>query len=147
MTAEREYAGWIGVTQDTEIEGITAVIEATGYAENIFPDCEVLKVLLDRSEYPRQRDLTLWILTMTHRRLTEANANAPSWYAVQITFYKIEELDLGGFNEQNVISGLLVKRAQKLGVWIRDTYGVGMRFLCERAKVLSIEPSEYRRGR
>ncbi len=97
MTEEIDYTGWREAT-NAEIEGISALSEATGFAKNIFPDCEILKILLDRSEYAGQHDLTLWILTITDHRLRQIQPGKPSGYIVQIAFYEVEDVEIGDFN-------------------------------------------------
>lgn len=133
---------------DTEVQGIQALYQTTGFDN--FADYEILKVLLDSSQYRGQQDLTVWMLAET-RRHAQDDPTSSSWYEVQITFYdlEIEQLELWDFNHQNVISEFLVKRQDdgNLAVLIRSVFGCGFKLRCQRAKVLSIQPTSYRGGR
>ncbi len=132
---------------DAEVDGIGAVYQTTGFGD--FADYEILKVLLDSSGHGGQRDLTVWILAERRRRVQD-DPNSSCWFEVQITFYElqIEELELWDFNQQNVIWYFIVKRQDdgKLAALIGSKFGCGFKLICERAKLLSIEPTTYRGG-
>jgi hypothetical protein len=130
---------------DAEIEGIEAVYQITGFDN--FSSYEIVKVLLDRSQYRGQKDLTVWIAAESQRRVQD-DPNSSSLYEVQITFYdlEIEQLELWDFNHQNVIWYVLVKRHEdgKLAVLLTSTFGCGFKLVCNRANVVSMQPTENR---
>ena len=133
---------------ETEVEGIEAIYQTTGFDN--FPDYEILKILLDSSEYRGQSDLTMWMLAETRRRDRD-DPNSSSWYEVQIAFreIEIETLELWEFNHQNVIRSFLVKREDdgKLAVLLASTFGCGFKLICNRAKVHAIRPTNCRGGK
>jgi hypothetical protein len=149
MAVNTVDTGW-GVPTSAEVEGIQAVNAITGFENDNFTDDEILKILLDSSQYLGQRDMTVWILAETRRRVRE-DPSSSSWYEVQIAFYEmeIEKLELWDFNQQNVISSFLVKRQEdgKLGASVTGKYGCGFELICKRAKVLSINATQYRFAR
>jgi hypothetical protein len=66
---------------------------------------------------------------------------------VTIRFGGIDQLELDGFNHQNVLLGLALRDisarqldALKWEVQFDSSFGVGARFLCERISVLSAAP-------
>jgi hypothetical protein len=132
---------------EAEVEGIRALRQTTGFDKDNFTNDEILKLLLDSSQYRGQSDLTIWMLVATRPRIQD-DPTSCSWYEVQITFYdlEIEELELWDFNAQNVISSFLVKRQEdgKLAVLMPSKFGCGFKLICKRAKVLSINPTQYR---
>ena len=116
-----DYSTWNRPT-DAEIEGIQKVNQTTGYENDNFTDDEVLKIVLDRSEFAGQCDVTVWILSEVHPRFRH---DPEKRYVVQIVFYEVENVEIADFNHQNVISAFLVKQQedQKLGILIGSKFG------------------------
>jgi hypothetical protein len=120
--------------------------------------------------WPRFHDAEIVRLTLDRAAVTDAAAGptlsldvyafqagpdvAPSGHLVlrnevlvSFRFTEIDELDLGGFNHQNCIWALEIvdisdrqlERA-KYEVQIAPSFGVGARFLCFDAEVVSVKP-------
>lgn len=104
-----------------------------------FHDAEVLSLTLDRS------GPGLTLILHTWRTLPETDERGyfkrVSGIAVTLAFHHVADIELSGFNEQNVLCGLSFERdAERILVSLTDTYGLGGSFTCDAADVLGVEP-------
>ena len=116
--------------------------------EPSFHDTEVLGISLSRS-YSLLEKKTLLQLTLKyfepsieysdeiHYEFKQKNC-----FTIKFDFEDVSEVDIDGFNFQNVIDDILVTKLDSgmVQVEIVEIYGVGARFLCGSASVSSIEP-------
>jgi hypothetical protein len=113
-----------------------------------FHDAEILRMRLDRGleEPPSvEADIHLWEMT--------SDVDERGFYVltnhtlVTLRFDGIRELELNGFNHQNVLSNLELEDLSELatpgvhwGVSLPSSFGVGGRFVCASISVARAEP-------
>jgi hypothetical protein len=121
----------------SKIENFEKVVQATGF-ETRFHDGEVLSIELSRVQ--QEPSLTICILTPRSFRPTEKAPSDPLYHVVRIKFHEIDDLEIRGFNYQNVVQELVETEAEgRLKFWVAGVFGVDCSFTCEKAKVLSVE--------
>jgi Immunity protein 50 len=116
-----------------------------------FHDAEVLRIRLDRGEglsgASLEADIHAWEMT--------PEVDARGFFVlrhhtlVTLRFDDIAELDLHGFNHQNVLWDLKLERLSELesareqwSVALPTSHGVSARFVCARISVIAARPHE-----
>jgi hypothetical protein len=90
-----------------------------------FHDAELLRIEMQRSP------LRLILDVLTQQR--------PPALVVQLVFDDIEEVELGGFNNQNVLFALHVDQAERdVAVTLYSSYGLGGTFRCRGVTVAGV---------
>lgn len=96
-----------------------------------FHDAEVIDILLVREETK---------IVMKINVTEQSTSNNYEKATITFGFYNVEDLELYGFNHQNVIAGIsLNKEKEKIKVEILSCYGIGGRFFCERIEVINVD--------
>lgn len=133
-----------------EIAGAEAVTSIFGEWPS-FHDAEVLRVRLDRGDgrSPVHLEADVHVFAMTSEVDDRGFFVLRDHTLVTLRFDGIADLDLGGFNHQNVLFSLSLEdiTSRQLDVlrWavrFDSSHGVGASFLCERINVLAVEPFE-----
>jgi hypothetical protein len=111
-----------------------------------FHDAEVLSIRLDRGGPPRlEADIHTW--EMTSEVTADGSYARGKHTRVGLLFEGIDEVELDGFNEQNVLFALTLtdisERQLETATWqvaFESSFGVSVRFLCETIAVVRAEP-------
>lgn len=129
----------------SKIEGFEKVVQAIGF-ETTFHDSEVLRIELSRID--EEPSLTICLLTRRSLRPTEIDPSSPLFYIVRLKFHNIDDLELGRFNHQNVLMGLVeTKDGDRLKFRFASVFGVDCSFSCKKAEVISLEETEMEWGK
>lgn len=91
-----------------------------------FHDAEVLRVSLDRDGPSLEMEIELF-------------AQMPEARVERLRFTEVSEVEIGGFNEQNVLFDVKAERDAE-GVWavrLDSSYGVGGEFKCRTVERVS----------
>ena len=113
-----------------------------------FHDAEVHRIRLDRGlAGPPSLGADIHVFEMTPDVTREGFYVLRHHTLVTLNFVGVDQLDLGGFNQQNVLTGLVLRdiSARQLDVlnWeveFDPSFGVGASFLCEHVAVLAAVP-------
>lgn len=109
-----------------------------------FHDFEVASMFLDRGEVINGDAPFLEIEFFGFRGDVAPDEPDRKSCNLKIRFEDIEDISLTGFNHQNAILGMQVSSRSSdrhgFSVTIRQVFGVGCEFECERIKVISIVP-------
>ena len=135
------------------IEGSERVIAHCGLWPS-FHDAEVLKLVLDRTDRARSEELFPVLDLYMHGWVMTSEISEDGFYKLKgegkfhFRFEGITEVEIEGFNSQNVISAMnleLVSHPQDekrklLRIELEHCYKFAATFTAEKAKILSIEP-------
>jgi hypothetical protein len=61
---------------------------------------------------------------------------------VTLEFDQIDDLQLSGFNHQNVIGGIFFEQRERITIFIESIFGVECRFTCKTIKVINVAPGK-----
>ena len=115
------------MTIEDHFENSESVVEALGSWPS-FHDAEVIFLKLDRADRVLEAGIELPPTTKPGSRCQ-----------VNLRFTGIRDLDIDGFNEQNVLSELLIEQEpNELRVTFGPCYGLSGEFLCARAVVAQV---------
>jgi hypothetical protein len=126
------------VPPESIVENARALVERFGRWPS-FHDAEVTHAELDRAD---QR-LTLWIKVAEMSREPDQQGHfvMANPALVEIRFSGVDDLELRGFNQQNVLSDLgIATSGQRVRVAIDSVFGLGGEFTCDRAQLVRVEP-------
>ena len=100
-------------------------------------DSEIVEMCMTRNPAP---ELTILLKVPVYERHDDRPYLAYHWN-IHLAFVGVSGVDLGGFNEQNVIDGIYTTRAKDTTthVEISSLYGVGGEFNCSSARVLDVQ--------
>jgi hypothetical protein len=130
------------------VEGVEKVIAAFGEWPS-FHDSEVLSIVLKR-DAARAGEPPVLHLQLHVRRHREHGAGTAAYhlalthdYLIEISFHDVSELELGGFNGQNVIDGIVIAPDREpsgvISVEVEPIFGVGGAWQCKSVKIESVE--------
>ena len=129
----------------SKIEGFEKVVEAIGF-ETSFHDGEVLSIELSRVQ--QEPSLTVCILATHGFRPEDKKPSRPTYYRVRMKFHEIDDLEIQGFNYQNVIQELVETEVEgRLKIWIAGVFGVDCSFTCQKGELLSVEETTAELGK
>ncbi len=134
------------------IEGANQIVAVFGRWP-MFHDAEVLWITLDRSgdgdSVEPTLDATVHAFEGTDQVDKDGYYVSRHHVRVHFRFRGIEELELGGFNCQNVLFQIEIQNLHELqteliqfGVYFRASYGVFATFHCRAIEVVSVEPCD-----
>jgi len=107
-----------------------------------FHDAEVCSLRLDRKGVSMEADIYVFSTASSvdkggyYTRLNES--------VITLRFVQIEDLEMDGFNHQNVIASLTVQGQGRLSIMFEPIFGLGCRLTCSAVEVVSVVP--YRRS-
>jgi hypothetical protein len=115
-----------------------------------FHDSEIHRISLDRGTADAPSlEADIHVFEMTSDVTPVGYYVLKNHTLVTMRFGGIDQLELDGFNQQNVLFGLALRdistrqlEVVKWGVEFESSFGVGARFLCEKISVLSASPFE-----
>jgi Immunity protein 50 len=113
-----------------------------------FHDAEIHALRLDRgANEPPSLEADVHVFEMTPEVTPDGFYVLKNHTLVTLRFAGIDQLELEGFNQQNVLADLVLRDISlrqlavlKWEVEFDSSFGVGARFLCERISVLSALP-------
>lgn len=113
-----------------------------------FHDAEVVRIALDRSGPAGPTlDATVHVWEMTPDVNPSGQYILRKHTLVTLRFHAIDELELSGFNHQNVLNDLAIEPAdpesggrRAIAVATPTSFGVSTTFRCKRCEVLRAEP-------
>ncbi len=128
----------------SRIAGFENVVRTVGF-ETTFHDSEVLRLQLERLS--GKANLTISLLTRRSLWPAEKDASEPLHYIVQLKFRDIEDLELEGFNHQNVIAEMIQSfDKDRLTIRFAGLFGLDCSFSCKEGEVVSIEQTDMQLG-
>jgi hypothetical protein len=114
-----------------------------------FHDSEVLSIRLERAGNDRSTSPVLYatLHVFALRRNDESSTGVEFFKHTLVTFRfnLVVDLELSGFNQQNVIFDLIIKRSADaatntpLDVTFQCCYGVALAFSCQSVEVVNVE--------
>jgi hypothetical protein len=117
-----------------------------------FHDAEVLWVRLDRRPFDEVDDGP-GVEALIHTFEMTSEVGPGGYYVLRhhslvlFRFHDVDELDLGGFNHQNVLFGLSIADVREcqierinFEVTLESSYGLSGSFLCRRVEVKEVTP-------
>ena len=111
-----------------------------------FHDAEVLRIELSRTSNSLPGPTVIadiHVFSMSRKVDDQGFFVCENHSTVTLRFVGISDLDLDGFNHQNVLSGLEITHLEaeaSFEVRFDPTYGVGSHFKCQLIEVVSITP-------
>lgn len=111
-----------------------------------FHDAEILSIELTRGSEPGQYANLISIIYLYQRKtINEGTAQyetlSSNENVITIEFQNIDELNIGGFNHQNVIEELHFKeKGGSIYVEFESIFGVHCSFSCKEIVILSVVP-------
>ena len=132
------------------VQGAEKLIELFGRWPS-FHDAEVISLVLDRSGdddgFGPSLVATIRAFDITDEVLPSGFPKLTHECAAVFAFREVVQLQLTGFNSQNVMSGLHIidirdrqLERQHFEVWFAGVYGLDARFQCRAVEVLSVTP-------
>jgi hypothetical protein len=130
-----------------EIEGVELLTDIFGRFPS-FHDAEVISLKLDRGdrESLATMELTIHVFEMTSD-IVENRYVLKNHTLVNFQFHEVVELELEGFNHQNVLQDLSIVDIRhrqleriKFEVTIPGNFGLQGKFMCRSIRVLSAVP-------
>ena len=106
-----------------------------------FHDSEVLRVELERADACLL--ISLRAFEMSNAIDQKGNFRREKLCRIVLKFSQVDKLRLEDFNEQNVISELVIEKQSnnvEIAVSLRSSYGLSGSFVCRAAEVLCVEP-------
>lgn len=102
-----------------------------------FHDAEVLKLRLDRKGVFLELD----IYVFSGSRDTDRKGFYRHFKECLLTlrFHEIDEMQLEGFNQQNVLASLTVDKGERFEVELEPIFGLGGTFSCSAIEVVSAQ--------
>lgn len=108
-----------------------------------FHDSEVLSLSLDANGHEPSLDLHVYVYERIPDANTKGRLKSANEYRLALRFTAITNLELDGFNHQNVLSDLYFdRRDESLHVLGETIYGLQIEFDCTEIMVASVEPYE-----
>lgn len=103
-----------------------------------FHDAEVQKVRLDRNG----TCLEIVVFVFTTNRETDESGYfiRLNQSLLTIRFGEIEDMELDGFNHQNVLAAITFHKGQRIEVEIHPIFGLGGKFACASVEITNVEP-------
>jgi hypothetical protein len=132
-----------------EIEGSSLVTDVFGYWPG-FHDAEVCRLELKANDvFAAGPDLVaeIYAFEMTSEVSPSGHYVLRNQVLVTIKFRGVDNVEIGGFNNQNVLMGLTIEGARawqledvKFDIAFDSSWGVGARFVCREVVVESVQP-------
>ncbi len=130
------------------VQGADKLIELFGRWPS-FHDAEVVSLVLDRAGdddgFGPSLVATIRTFDITHEVLPDGLLKLTHECAAVMAFREVVQLQLTGFNSQNVLSGLHIidirdrqLERQRFEVWFAGVHGLDARFQCRVVEVLSV---------
>ena len=125
-----------------EIDPSALIVNASALVERFgrwpdFHDAEIVHIELNR---PRvARDLQIKLAARSREKDERGHFQLENVTLVTFQFIGVADLELGGFNHQNVIDDVhLEPAADRINVTIDPIYGLGGAFSCDQAEIIEI---------
>jgi PAS domain-containing protein len=120
------------------VENARVLVERFGRWPS-FHDAEVTHVALDRSD--QRLTLRIKVAEISRELDQQGHFVMANPALVELTFSGVEDVELHGFNQQNVLFDLgFTKLGNRVRVSIDSVFGLGGEFTCDRAQVVRVEP-------
>lgn len=136
------------------IEGTEKITNVFGYWPS-FHDAEIINFHLWRGDLSEERQTWIFpvLTTLIHVKEMTSEVDSGGFFVtrhhtlVTLRFHSIDNLDMNGFNYQNVISSLHIERKQRsdgpspyFEVNFGQCFGVGASFTCLRIELVDVRP-------
>ena len=106
-----------------------------------FHDAEVLRVEMSRTTQPPRMELDLYASLMSPEVDERGYFRHTHKCVVTFLLHDIQEMELEGFNQQNVISGLYAEsKGDAVEVSLGPCFGLNGTVVCRSVEVLRVEP-------
>jgi hypothetical protein len=127
----------VGIPPESLIRNAHALVAILGHWPN-FHDAEVCSIRLIRTGVCIEADIYVFSVSASldqrgyYKRLNEC--------LVTLRFKGVQDLQLEGFNHQNVLSSLYIEREERLTVTFESVFGMASHFSCSEIELVRVVP-------